>query len=107
MATPAEDRWPYPRLWCPVCQRGCETVEDLVDHQLSRRHWPQTTPEALCARLLAKAVLTGNTSRILEVSDCGEKSIEGQVAKAPAVDPAQAQQLREALEAAEARQQEG
>jgi hypothetical protein len=80
MATPAEERWCFPRLWCPVCQRGCETVEDLIAHQLSRRPWQQTTPEALCARL---------------------------VAKAPAVDPAQAQQLRAALEAAEARRPRG
>jgi hypothetical protein len=54
-----------------------------VGHQLDRRHWrpilPPDPPEAVCARL---------------------------VAKAGAIDPAQAQQLIDALEAAEARRTE-
>jgi hypothetical protein len=66
MATPAEERWCFPRLWCPVCQRGATTLEDLIDHQLHRRHWRAISPP----------------------------------------DPAQAQQLMDALEAAEARQRE-
>jgi hypothetical protein len=79
MASPAEDPWPYPKVWCPTCRRGFRAVEDLVDHQLSRHHWRPTPPEALCARL---------------------------VAKAPAVDPAEARQLRAALAAAGARRRE-
>jgi protein-disulfide isomerase len=81
MAT--RDEWPYPVTWCPTCRRGFRAVEDLVDHQLTKRHWrplpPPDPPEALCARL---------------------------VAKAPAVNPAGAAQLKDAVMAAEARRQE-
>jgi hypothetical protein len=70
MATPDKDRWPYPRLWCPVCKRGCATLEDLVCHQLVRRHWRPLLPPANL------------------------------------VDPAAAQRLRQAIEAAEARRQQ-
>jgi hypothetical protein len=84
MSRNIDDPWPYPKLWCPTCRRGFCAVEELTDHQLCRGHWrslpPPDPPEGLCARLLARA---------------------------PAVDPAAAQRLREALAAAEARRRSG
>jgi hypothetical protein len=71
-----DDRWIYPVSWCSVCKHPFRDREQEILHRLEQRHW-QIPAEALCARL---------------------------VAKAPAPDPAEAQQLREALEAAEARQ---
>jgi hypothetical protein len=44
--TKPSDAWPYPRLWCPVCRRGCETLAELVAHQLRRRHWRPILPPA-------------------------------------------------------------
>jgi hypothetical protein len=76
MATRKE--WIYPVSWCSVCKHPSRDREQEIIHRLEQRHW-QTPAEALCARL---------------------------VAKAPAVDPAQAQQLMDALEAAEARRRE-
>jgi hypothetical protein len=76
MAT--REEWIYPVSWCSVCQHPFRDREQEIIHRLEQRHW-QIPAEALCARL---------------------------VAKAPAVDPAQAQQLMDALEAAAARQRE-
>jgi hypothetical protein len=67
MAT--DEAWPYPRLWCPVCQRGFREVDTLVIHQLEAHHWRPILPPATV------------------------------------VDPAAAQRLKAAVEAAAARRQ--
>jgi hypothetical protein len=76
MAT--REEWIYPVSWCSVCKHPFRDREQEILHRLEQRHW-QIPAEAVCAEL---------------------------VARAPVPDPAQAQQLLVALEAAEARQRE-
>jgi hypothetical protein len=70
------DEWPYPVTWCPVCKQGFRDREQEIIHRLEKRHWQPTPAAAVCAEA---------------------------VARVPAPDPAQAQQLKEALDAAAAR----
>jgi hypothetical protein len=70
MATPAEERWCFPRLWCPVCQRGATTLEDLIAHQLDRRHWPRLpAPDPAGARRLLEALEAAEARRREEARD--------------------------------------
>jgi hypothetical protein len=40
------EAWIYPIGWCPTCKAGFSTVEDLIDHQLRKRHWKPILPPA-------------------------------------------------------------
>jgi hypothetical protein len=42
----ADGGWIYPIAWCPTCRRGCATREELIAHQLTRRHWKPIPPPA-------------------------------------------------------------